>query len=238
MAEEENDDLGAEELTRLGDRNLDGEVDRTPENPWRAFELYLNAAKRGHPPAMWRVAQLYMEGKGIERSIAHAREWLQRGADSGDSDSMFRLGQLMGDFEAGPNYYNPEQAIYWFVRAADAGLVASYFHVARAYWLGEGVAPDAAQASLWAERGSAAGDDECDDLLEQMHEQSVLESAVDERDYSPQTLTQLNKQLDSVIRRIARGAGNIEELTVERDALREKLARFGGAGDFDEAERQ
>lgn len=48
------------------------------EDPKTAFNLYQKAAKQGNTAAMYKIAYLYAEGRGVEQSFDKAREWYQK----------------------------------------------------------------------------------------------------------------------------------------------------------------
>ena len=56
-----------------------------------AFDLFLQAAQQGHPPAMYNVANMLFNGDGVPRNRAHAKIWFERAAKSGDRDALNML---------------------------------------------------------------------------------------------------------------------------------------------------
>lgn len=57
----------------------------------------LVAATDGNPAAQMLLGQLYFNGEGVEKDIAHALYWYNRSADSGFADAQYRLGILYHD---------------------------------------------------------------------------------------------------------------------------------------------
>jgi uncharacterized protein len=60
-------------------------------DPARAFELFEQAAKQGHPTAFMGLAYLYETGTAVEQSREQALVWYERAATAGVVDAQLRL---------------------------------------------------------------------------------------------------------------------------------------------------
>ncbi|HEV8078742.1 MAG TPA: sel1 repeat family protein [Marinobacter sp.] len=76
-----------------------------------AFERYKALAEDGNRQGMLNVANMYAEGKGVERSDANAFQWYLRLAESGDRIGMEETAEA---YRTGTGVQeDPERALYW-----------------------------------------------------------------------------------------------------------------------------
>lgn len=78
------------------------------EDPAKAFELYLQAAKRGSVKSMLKVASAYAAGDGIQANEQEAIKWIKCAADHGDSNSQCELADWYhknNDYAKAISYY-------------------------------------------------------------------------------------------------------------------------------------
>ncbi|MEL7029328.1 MAG: hypothetical protein AAGL49_08940, partial [Pseudomonadota bacterium] len=68
-------------------------------------DLLKRAAYQSHPPAQFRLGQLYETGRGASKDAAAARRWYERAAFSGNRNSMHNLAVLYARGEGGPQDY-------------------------------------------------------------------------------------------------------------------------------------
>jgi hypothetical protein len=54
----------------------------------------IDRAQAGSPSAMGSLGMRFLSGNGLEKDEAQARQWLQKGADAGDSVSKRELGRM------------------------------------------------------------------------------------------------------------------------------------------------
>ncbi|KAL7749458.1 Chitin synthase 4 [Sorochytrium milnesiophthora] len=60
--------------------------------PAKAFPLYMQASKHGHPDASYRAAVCLEKGEGTSKNPGRALLFFQKAAANGNSDAMYRLG--------------------------------------------------------------------------------------------------------------------------------------------------
>ncbi len=150
-----------------------------------AFKELNPLAKEGNPDAMNMVGQMYENGWGVDKDVAKARRFYNRGAslghmgsvnslralkdqeykveletvqpaaEAGDASAQNRLGE-MAEFGYGMER-NPDLAIQWYLKAADQGLVAAQHNIGRSYNFGTGVQQDFAEAERWYRKAAEQG---------------------------------------------------------------------------------
>lgn len=87
------------------------------------------AANRNQPAAQYRLAKLYESGTGVAEDPVTARELVERAARGGNRIAMHDLGNYYADGDGGlPQDMN--EALSWFSKAAERGVVDSQFNVA------------------------------------------------------------------------------------------------------------
>ncbi|QQR60266.1 MAG: sel1 repeat family protein [Candidatus Melainabacteria bacterium] len=64
-----------------------------PKNLRTAFDYYAKAAKKGHPRACYKLALLYLEGKGVEKNIDKALHWFATADLNGAAFADFCLAE-------------------------------------------------------------------------------------------------------------------------------------------------
>jgi TPR repeat protein len=62
--------------------------------PKEAFQLYLEAAQAGYAPAMLRLGDCTMEGRGTSRSEIDAVNWYRQAARAGSREALDKLARL------------------------------------------------------------------------------------------------------------------------------------------------
>ena len=67
-----------------------------------AFYWFLQAAKNGNTAAQKRVAECYLKGIGVDRSISNAEKWLQMAAQGGDITARRLLYEIQRSVPDGP----------------------------------------------------------------------------------------------------------------------------------------
>lgn len=85
---------------------------------FRAFDLYMKAAKLAHAEASYRVAVCYEFGVGIKKDLDKALSWYKKAAHLGDVSSMYKLGMmsLNGSLGQPRNFI---EGFTWIQRAAE-----------------------------------------------------------------------------------------------------------------------
>jgi TPR repeat protein len=83
----------------------------------KAFGLYVQASKQGHPAATYRAAVCYEVGAGTKRDHARAVQFYRKAAAHGDTAAMYKLGMiLLNGLLNQPK--NPREGVTWLKRAA------------------------------------------------------------------------------------------------------------------------
>ncbi len=83
--------------------------------------------------------------------ITHDRESLRRAAEMGNPRAMVDLGESYMDEQSG------NEAVQWFLKAADSGDASGMLHLGAMFQLGKGVARSDKSAAFWYEKASEAG---------------------------------------------------------------------------------
>lgn len=112
-------------------------------------------ATTGDPEAQYRLANLLMEGKDIQRDPRAAAQWYQKAADQGFIKAYARLGAL---YENGVGVEkDPAQAIAWYKAAAEAGHVQSMHNLGVLLTNSEGGREDLPAAARWFRQAAEYG---------------------------------------------------------------------------------
>lgn len=108
-----------------------------------------------NPRASYLLAELYREGRGVERNPLRAIQWYSRAADAGLVEAQLALGMLFAyDTELARNY---NEAFLWFRRAAEQGHAEAQFHLGLMYANGMGTVKDPVRALAWLDTAAAQG---------------------------------------------------------------------------------
>ncbi len=125
-----------------------------PEDPQRAFQLWMRLADRGDDEAEDMIGYFYLNGIGVRRNPAQAEVFYLRSAAQGNQTAMSELALYysLGFFGCCPE---PEKALRWTRKLADLGNRQAQVDLLRAYARGDGVARDDAEAVSWARKAAA-----------------------------------------------------------------------------------
>lgn len=118
----------------------------------------IQAAGGDHEWAINTLAVVYAFGRyGQKQDLVQARRWCARSADLGNPLAMYCMGSLYHAGQGGPK--DPQKALYWLSKAADANIDDARADLAFILWNGMGVPADKERAlALWtasAKRGHA-----------------------------------------------------------------------------------
>ncbi len=102
------------------------------------WQTLLNQAKQGDPEAEWEVGDRYGDGavdkKGrilALRSSRNAAKWFRKSAEHGFAWAQNNMGVLLSARNAANK--NAEEALFWFRKAFNAGLIMSAANIAITY---------------------------------------------------------------------------------------------------------
>lgn len=115
------------------------------------------AANRNQPAAQYRLAKLYETATGVAKDEVTARELIERAARGGNRIAMHDLGNYHALGQGGLNQ-DISEALDWFTKAAERGVVDSQFNVAYLREGNEGVSPDIETAFFWYHVAARQGD--------------------------------------------------------------------------------
>ncbi|KAF9363832.1 hypothetical protein BGX34_003210 [Mortierella sp. NVP85] len=85
----------------------------------KAFPLWMQASKHGHPDAAYRTGRCYDEGLGIRKDNARAVQFYKKSASANHPGAMWRLGVITLYGELGVSM-SSRDGVKWLKRAAQA----------------------------------------------------------------------------------------------------------------------
>jgi len=113
------------------------------------------AASEGDGAAQYTIALRYLEGKGTERDLKKASEWLDRAARTGLAPAQYRLAAM---YERGVGVEkDTNKAQGWYTAAAERGNVKAMHNLAVSVSGRDGSAPDYTLAAKWYGEAAARG---------------------------------------------------------------------------------
>ncbi len=133
-----------------------------------AFEDGANAYKRGdynRALAAWRnlsqtdatvqnnIGIMYMDGRGVQKNMNLAVQWLARSAANGSSLGQNNLGGLYRDGKGVNRDFS--KALTYFSASAAQGNAAGQLNLGLLYMYGQGVRQDLTRAYMWFDLASA-----------------------------------------------------------------------------------
>ncbi|KAI8070848.1 hypothetical protein BC940DRAFT_295722 [Gongronella butleri] len=83
----------------------------------KAFSLYLQGSKQGHPGCTYRVAVCYEVGAGTKKDNGHAIQFYRKASTLGDVRAMYKLSMVLLRGTLGQQK-NPREGMSWLERAA------------------------------------------------------------------------------------------------------------------------
>lgn len=132
-------------------------------------------AESGSVQDQVKLADVYFNGRGTERSEELAAYWYEKAAHSGDPGAQQNIGYL---YEVGIGVTkDPVRAVRWFERAAAGGSVAAKVDLALAYLWGTGVRRDPTLSVQWLQDAAGHGSGRGACLLGDMYASGVGVSA-------------------------------------------------------------
>ena len=84
-----------------------------------AVNIYENLARSGDSEAAYQLAAMYRTGRGVEKDIEVATEWMMKSANAGDARAQYSMGQLV--LNADVSQTGRERARKWYEKAAMQG---------------------------------------------------------------------------------------------------------------------
>lgn len=105
------------------------------------------AAKQKSVEAQLYMAQLFLEGKVVEKSFVNSKKWYEIAIGEGSHEALYQLGKLY--FEGKEVLQNYTTAFDYIFRSAKEGSIEGQKLLATMYEYGYGVKKDPAEAKLW-----------------------------------------------------------------------------------------
>ncbi len=125
-----------------------------PQSLEKAFQLYMEAARRGDTEAQYIVGGMYFRGLGTEKNFSKAFEYLYGAAKLGESTPQSQ--KLLGEFfligHTTPQNY--KKAIKWYEKASENGDRNAQAELGYFYYSGRGVEQDLKKSFFWFERAA------------------------------------------------------------------------------------
>ncbi len=120
-----------------------------------ALSLFEQAAELGYDRGQFHVGHAHLYGRGVEKNVTKAREWLQLAAAEGHLLAMLNLAasyrqQLVADPE-------PDIALAWYERAHANGATAALLSIGFMYANGEIDEPDHGAAAAYFQKALDEG---------------------------------------------------------------------------------
>ena len=125
------------------------------ENPSNSVKILKSLTKAGDPNGMCLLAELYLEGKGVEKSHGKAIELLEKAAKLNFAPAINNLGWL---HDKGHGFkQDSTNAHNYYLKSAKLGFEAAQYNLANAYHHGRGVSRDLIEATHWYRKAAIQG---------------------------------------------------------------------------------
>lgn len=117
-----------------------------------AIHWYQEAANMGHTISLCAIADLVMQGEGIEKNPLKALEYCERAAAADSVPAQLQMGRfyLQGD----QSIRDPQKAAIWYGYAAEKGSLEAYYHLGM---ISHDFYTDADRALYWFETAASQG---------------------------------------------------------------------------------
>jgi TonB family protein len=130
-----------------------------PPNYARALESFEKAAKEGFAPAELALAEMYLEGVGVQQDNQLGAEWCLKAAKQGNAGAESLMGVLAAKGQGVAA--SQDEAIRWYRKAADQNQPAAQCNLGVAYEKGDGVKQDDKEAFRWYKKSAENNLAEC-----------------------------------------------------------------------------
>ncbi|MBF0499674.1 MAG: sel1 repeat family protein [Candidatus Riflebacteria bacterium] len=149
----------------LADRIQSGEGDQAEESS-KAMKWLKIAAEGEDAEARRNLAQMYIDGIGVERNSGLAIQWFRRAADQGDVRAQVNLAQMYDRGDGVPE--NAHLAALWYRRAAEQGDADAAYRLGLQLHEGRGVEHQPEEAKKWLRLAAQDGVPEAIDMIQEM----------------------------------------------------------------------
>lgn len=120
-----------------------------------APKWYRRAADQGHPEAQTKLAQRYVEGRGVPQDFGEARKLYLAATRHENREAHFGLAELYSRGLGGPK--DAPGAAALCLRAAEQGHIGAQVLLGNLYTAGDGLARDDKEAVRWYARAAEYG---------------------------------------------------------------------------------
>lgn len=121
-----------------------------------ALLIWHELAAQDHAAALYRIALVYAEGRGVQRDDAQALVWYRRAAGRGYVPAKSALGRVYDEGKGVPR--SQSKAMKWYGYAAQQGDISAQLALGLIYDSGRGVPQNDWQAVKWYGLAAEKGD--------------------------------------------------------------------------------
>ncbi len=123
-----------------------------------AYRQYSRAAENGYAAAMTDIGEMYMDAKGVPKSVSDGLSWTRRGAEAGNPAAMINLGTAYQEGIGVPK--SGANAVAWYSKVVDRwpSNVLALNKLGQVYRDGEVVPRDYNLAFEWFRKSALYGD--------------------------------------------------------------------------------
>lgn len=145
-----------------------------PEQPQEAFRWYKMSAQNGLALGMSNYGRCLLYGIGCEKRYEEAYKWLMKAAEADENcdSAQYMLGVMC--FNGDGVEKDLALSAQWYKKAAERGHDSAQYELALCYLYGDGVPEDYDEAIYWLKAGSALGNTQCDEKLEELKSGDTL----------------------------------------------------------------
>ncbi|MCF7848780.1 MAG: tetratricopeptide repeat protein [Kiritimatiellales bacterium] len=98
----------------------------------KAMDAYRKAAEKNSAWAMYRIARMYVDKKGVARDYEAANDWCRKAAERGNIEAMDKLAWNYSKGREGLEL-DPRMAVHWYQNAAESGSGDAYLRLGGIY---------------------------------------------------------------------------------------------------------
>jgi len=117
-----------------------------------AVAYFRGAAEQENADGEFGLGSMYGAGKGVEKDLTKAREWIAKAAEQGHPAAINAMAEayMHNGLALDPKDANSEKAFHWVKLSAENGYMPAIAGLSQAYQTGTFGAPlDLAQAKVW-----------------------------------------------------------------------------------------
>jgi TPR repeat protein len=130
-------------------------AEQKPESDRRAVELFRQAAAAQDPEALYAMAVLTRQGRGVPRDLKEAASWMAKAAGERNTAAQVEYAIMLFNGEGVDK--DEAAAARMFTRAAVRGNAVAQNRLARLYAAGRGVPHNLVEAGKWHELAKRQG---------------------------------------------------------------------------------